>query len=112
MSVLTDETRAAVLRAADFFVANPTARTTSRLARNKVGEPVSPTSPNAICWCAVGRIAKELGVGYDEASQDTQPVYTRLNELGLPVEPIWMANDWHPKTERLVDILRSVAANV
>lgn len=46
----------------NFLIENPEAQTRRKLAANEEGEEVLPTSPEAVCWCALGRVAHDLGI--------------------------------------------------
>jgi hypothetical protein len=52
----------AILRAADWLEANPDKHIAGYLAANALGERVTSSSPEAVCFCAMGRIMKELNV--------------------------------------------------
>jgi hypothetical protein len=94
--MLDQQTRDAVLRAADFFAANSGGHTKYCLARALSGEEVSPTSPFARSWCALGRIAKELDIGYDDGVRPIDArhkIYERLCDLDLDTSSIFIASD-------------------
>lgn len=50
-------------------IARPGAWTQGAMARDKEGRPVSPASSFAVCWCAVGAVMAELGVGVSNNSK-------------------------------------------
>lgn len=52
--------RNALLSAADWLEANPDKHIASFLSVDKNGKTVPPTSKNAVCFCGVGRVCKEL----------------------------------------------------
>jgi hypothetical protein len=89
--MIDQQTRDAINRAADFFAANPSKRTVETLAKDALGNRVSPTNSFAVCWCALGRIAKELDIGFE--GDDSEPVYIKLTERGLDNASIYEAND-------------------
>lgn len=51
----------AILRAADWLEANPARHIAFSMARTIDEKKVSPSSPKAFSFCALGRIAKETG---------------------------------------------------
>lgn len=56
---------------------NPSDRTTGRLARNAAGEVVATLSWDACSWCALGYLAKEMGI-------DTGFSFEAGARLGIP----------------------------
>lgn len=56
------EVREAAGRAADWLEANPDKHIGKKLATDDTGLSVSTLSPDATCFCAVGRWARELGI--------------------------------------------------
>lgn len=67
---------------------DPADRTVGRLAQTDDGHCVSVTDPAACRFCALGYLARQLGIDTDE----TQVVFERLGELSVVCE-IWSAND-------------------
>lgn len=106
--MLDPKTRAAVRAAADFFEANPDKRTTVALARDKNRFPVSPSSPKATCWCALGRIAKELGLR--ERNGGPESIYHAFRRRGLDYPSVYAVNDRTDDTMRVVNFLRALAS--
>jgi hypothetical protein len=51
----------AIRRAADWLEANPDKHMAAFYAANAAGDYVGPNHPDAECFCAIGRIAKECG---------------------------------------------------
>lgn len=103
-------THDAILRAADYFDAHLPARYC--LARALNGEEVSPTSTFARSWCALGRIAYELDIGYPEGvlpSERREGVYDALVERGIDTSSILIANDEATTGKQVADMLREYA---
>jgi hypothetical protein len=76
----------AVLRAARERIAPPERWTTRAYARDKNGLEVEAHSDDAVCWCAAGAVAAELGVSA-EAVDDPHalnPAITHLVEAAKP----------------------------
>lgn len=69
---------------------NPTNRTIGYPARNRAGEPVPVNSPDAVCFCALGYLAQELG----STALTSQDVW---HDLGQPDQElfarVWINND-------------------
>lgn len=89
---MDDKIRAAARRAADWLEANPDKHIIGNMAHDEQHNEVPANSPQAMCWCAVGRLAKELdnpAVDLDEGS------YAPINEvLGAEcVTTIFTRND-------------------
>ena len=83
--------------AADFFDAHPDKRTHGVLARDSMGFEVSPRSPRAACWCALGRLAKEL-----DNEPEPECYYGTGALVGLfpstlrsEADDLWVFNDSH-----------------
>lgn len=109
--IYTDTVRAAAGRAADWLEANRDKHITIQLALTTEGEIVTPTDPKADCFCALGRLAKELNLDASTGGE----VYNRLSErLGKTkrrddirerFDLVYEANDGdkRKKTHRLVN---------
>ena len=50
----------AMCTASDTMKKHPKKNTALALARDKYGDTTAPLSPTAVCWCALGHLAKEL----------------------------------------------------
>lgn len=93
----------AVDRAANFFEQHPDKWTKAKLARDGRNWSVDPRSPEAVSWCALGRIAKELDIDPEEVLTEEQieaiegshleSYYVSLQKIGLPTTEIFGRND-------------------
>lgn len=87
------EVSAAVMKATDWLEANPTKHIVGELAVRVDGTDCDPNSPEADCFCMLGRISKELDVeGY--------PGMTNLRQVGLDQATIYGINDGRPLEEK------------
>lgn len=96
--------------AADWLEANPDKHIDVNLARDENGVECHPSTPGATCFCAVGRVAKELEVPVDAN------VYNFMNNLiGTDtVDDIWATNDSWENLEdggnpAVIPLLRAIA---
>jgi hypothetical protein len=101
--MLDQKTRAAVIRAADFFAANPDKRTTGQLARDAGGFATTPLDPEACTWCALGRIALELGINPNGNYDELSAIFGEET-----VGKIYNFNDASRTTSRVVDMLKGL----
>jgi len=78
----------AARRAADWLEANPANHIARHLALDARGVEVRPTDPNATCFCAIGRLGKELELNFEGAND-----YKPIEDLGIDYDTIIDAND-------------------
>jgi len=83
--MLTPETKAAITRATTWLRANPDKHIKAALATDEHGMAVLPTNPNATCFCAAGRVLKEMDRNFSNS----------LMVKGLSYPAIWGRNDGH-----------------
>ena len=95
---------ARVLREAADLIKPPGRWTRGVQARNDVGQPVSPLSPKAHCWCMVGAVRRVAGTN-DHLMHGALD-QLRAN-LGLPGPSTF--NDARDSAEPVVARLRRVA---
>lgn len=106
----------ALLRTANWLEANPDKHIIGHCAETAGGITADVGDPAACCFCAVGRLAKELGVGLDRISpfEEVQEV---LTDEGLDIEcaTIYGVNDasWGRRgNPRVIILLRKLAENL
>lgn len=74
---MTKEEKIKVLeRARDRWIAHPTTRF---IAANRIGDQVGASSPEAVCWCAMGAIIKEVEVA--SGFRDGLETYFEFNDV-------------------------------
>lgn len=73
---------------AKFFETNPDKFITEALAQNRFGYAVPPTSPHAVCFCAVGYMGRLLNT--NDAYNDVDDI---LEPLDLDSVRIYETND-------------------
>lgn len=102
-----EQLKAAMAKAADFFEANPDKRVTLNLAETEDGRVAWVDEPKACCFCALGRIAYECGLGGEDG-----PVYRHLSRMGLNYREVYHLND-SPETtnDEVVEALRNPPSN-
>lgn len=96
----------AIDRTAEFIAHNPDKWTKATLAVDFQGQSVDPRSGSARCWCALGRIVKELDLNpadvvdpEDIEELDERPgeyaeaYYCAFSNLGVPYNQIYNSND-------------------
>lgn len=72
------------------FKATPSIRGRTKFAQDSVGRSVSPTSPGATCWCALGRYAFHRGIDELHPFELTgRELFGDINKSGI----IWKLND-------------------
>lgn len=112
--------RQALLDAAAWLRANPERHIRGRMAVSISGEEVDPTDPSAECFCALGRIACELGRpgGYDAVSPFFGGFFKRSYEFVYVMndntrEFRTMACRWElPGNPEVLDLLEKLAEKV
>lgn len=86
--------KAALLSAADWLEAHPSQHIVGRIAVSKEGVNCDPTAPEAECFCALGRFAKELdmSVPVTESGHNYDP-FDEVEEMGVAYGNIYGMND-------------------
>ncbi len=90
-----------IIASIQWLIDHPEAQTRRELARDEGGCNVFPDSPSACKWCALGRVARDLGVKPDQTHDETRDIasiYTNLQRdimkpLGLHTYTFVSAND-------------------
>ena len=95
----------AAARAADWLEANPTKHVARSLAIDADGNKVAPDDPTAECFCALGRLAVELGLEFPNPD-----VYYAFPK-SVPLDDIWEANDKGSPTQFETGSRRITPAN-
>lgn len=101
-----------------FLIENPEKQAHCVLALDAEGQEVATNSPNAACWCAIGRVAHDFDVGFDPEhplSDDTtynvvQAYY--LQPVGLDKDMFIKANDMFPETDYRTRMLKQLRAQI
>jgi hypothetical protein len=92
----------AALAAQAWFVQHPKRIIVGSLAEDEEGQRVSPTDESAVCFCALGRVCKELGVEV----RTTGEAIRRLNAIDNRVDSdlaqaVYLRNDTYIMDEYL-----------
>jgi len=105
VAIYTDTVRVAAGRAADWLEANRDKHITGQLALTTDGHIVPPADPKADCFCALGRLAKELSINVPTNGE----VYSRLadplgkakqnDDIRERLELVYEANDEDKRNE-------------
>jgi hypothetical protein len=112
---VTELNRTAILAAADWLEKNPDKHIAVELARTAQGHRCLPNDPNATCFCALGRIAVEMGFELSPYSRSQLGDIGTAAGLSSPqLGAIWVANDancaTHKGSSGVIPLLRSIAA--
>lgn len=67
-----------IIEGAAKIILQPSKRTTGTYARNKVGDPVKPTSRKAVKWDAIGAMFKVARVDVDKPEKWPRSIYKAL----------------------------------
>lgn len=90
---MNDEQKAAIRRAADWLEANPDKHITCDLALDASGHATSPTGPEAVCFCALGRIAHEMGDVFPSPIPTFREIGAAAGLDRYAIHQIWRTND-------------------
>jgi hypothetical protein len=96
----------AILKAARILISDPKRWTQSNYAKNKNRSSVDPTSPKAVCWCALGALQKVVNILYQNSRSDKNlhsDEYHEIRELlaDQAGERPHVFNDTHTHSEVL-----------
>jgi hypothetical protein len=101
-----------------FLIENPEKQAFGALALDAEHQEVATNSPNAACWCALGRIAHDFDIGFDPlhpliGCTTTEVVHTYyLEPVGLHKAMFIKANDMFPEIEYRTRALKDLRARV
>ncbi len=73
------------------------------LAEDATGKPVSATNPKAVCFCALGRLAKELNLNIKE---HYGRLVAPLDLIGLDYSHVYALNDSSPGRPAGFDLMK------
>ena len=82
---------AAARAAAHWFAANPEDWTQGQYARNAAGDFINQYSPDAVCFCAIGRMSREADASGSHAGWVISPVLHMHHSLAYA--PLSSFND-------------------
>lgn len=82
-----EEAMASIMSSLDWLEANPSDHIRKAYARTKTGAPIAVNSPEASCFCAVGRIMRDAGL------TNTAQAQGLLRKVGATVNSIIGLND-------------------
>jgi hypothetical protein len=84
--------RTAILAAADWLEANPDKHCSGDMAQDNDGRNCNPMSGRAVCFCALGRIAREVNLRMPEEGV-SEALTKHVGLTSEQVTSIWMKND-------------------
>lgn len=96
----------AINNTADFIKEHPEKWESGQLATDASGQGVDPQSDKAVCWCALGRIVKELEIEPADVLTENELeefdlsddercayYYPALDKIGIPTDEVFNRND-------------------
>lgn len=101
-----------------FLIENPEKQAFGALALDAEHNEVATNSPNAACWCALGRVAHDFNIGFDPdhplGDDTTESVVHRyyLEPVGLHKAMFIKANDLFPEVEYRTRMLKQLRARI
>jgi hypothetical protein len=102
--------------AADLITATPTSWTQGTFARDQYGLEVDPSHEDAVCWCAIGAIARaqaDYQLAYPSLFEDTRVGACRILQDQLQGALINQVNDLSTMTaEKMAAHMRAAALTV
>jgi hypothetical protein len=108
---MTDITVAQAVRAAkNFFDAHPDRLIAGRLAVDENGWQVPTDSPKATCFCALGRVCKELGVDTLSTDEAIEILRERTNTNGRIFTDAFVKNDNY--NEKIINACNMPLGNI
>lgn len=93
-----------ILVAARELISVPERWTQGSLAESRLGRPIGPSTPGAVCWCALGAVQKVA----DDLNMPFGGAVSHLNKAG-PIN-LGLFNDTHTHPEVVALFDRAIAS--